>query len=137
MQTARVLGPISALLLAAFTSAEAAPALPIEQAVAIANSRLKERGFHTAPHIVAITLQRGTGKRGGSQWFVQWSDGIAIREGVKEVGVNIGMDGSLTSIVKGPTNRDPVTGKFDPNGPSGLQNHRTRADRPSILNLKH
>jgi hypothetical protein len=29
-----------------------------------------------------------------------------------------------------------MTGKFDPNGPTGLQNPRTRTDWPSILDLK-
>ena len=108
----------------------AAPQLPVEKAVALANQHLKERGATGATYITSVRLENGP------RWAFTWSEPIAIDESKKETGVVIAMDGSLVSLVKGPPNKDPVTGKFDPNGPTGLQNPRTRTDRPSILDLK-
>lgn len=108
----------------------AAPQLPVDKAVALANQHLKERGAAGSTYITSVKLEAGP------RWAFVWSEPIAIDETKKETGLMIAMDGSIVSIVKGPPNKDPVTGKFDPNGPTGLQNPRTRTDRPSILDLK-
>ena len=113
-------------------TAFAAPELSVEKAIALANQHLKERGATGSTYITSVKLEPGTPQR----WAFVWSEPIAIDEVKKETGLMIAMDGSLVSIVKGPPNKDPVTGKFAPNGPTGLQNPRTRTDRPSILDLK-
>lgn len=123
----RFLFALTALFAAA---AFAAPQLPVDKAVTLANQHLKERGATGATYITSVKLEAGP------RWAFTWSEPIAIDETKKETGIMIAMDGRLVSIVKGPPNKDPVTGKFDPNGPTGLQNPRTRTDRPSILDLK-
>jgi hypothetical protein len=123
-----------ALLTAA--SAFAEPLLPVEKAVSIASKHLKERGNTGGTYITSVKLEPDTAQRSSFRWSVTWNEPITLDELKKEVGVVIAMDGSLVSLVKGAPNKNPVTGKFDPNGPTGLQNPRTRTDRPSILDLK-
>jgi hypothetical protein len=128
--------PALVLALLTATGAFAAPQLPVEKAVSIASKHLKERGNSGGAYITSIKLEPDTVQRSSFRWNVTWNEPIALDELKKEVGVVIAMDGSLVSLVKGPPNRDPMTGKYDPNGPTGLQNPRTRTDRPSILDLK-
>ncbi|HEV7869021.1 MAG TPA: hypothetical protein VGO90_15140 [Chthoniobacteraceae bacterium] len=118
-------------------SLSAAPALSAAQAVAIAQASLHERGLTAAHYISALKLEAGDARRSKHHWAVTWSTPVPVSDVKKELGLEIKMDGSIVSLVKGPANRSPTTGKFDPNGPTGLQNHRTRADRTSILDLKH
>jgi hypothetical protein len=122
--------PLFALASLFTVSAFAAPELPVEKAVALANQHIKERGAAGSTYITSVKLESGR------RWAFVWSEPIAIDALKKETGLMIDMDGGIVSIVKGPPNKDPVTGKFDPNGPTGLQNPRTRTDRPSILDLK-
>jgi hypothetical protein len=50
--------------------------------------------------------------------------------------MQINMDGSIVRVVRGAANKNPETGQVRPERSDGLQNHRTRSDRPSILDLK-
>ena len=113
--------------------ASAAPALTIEQAAKIAQTQLKERGVSGQVYITSIVLSSGR----SPHWSVEWSSDITLESGRKESGLQIDMQGGVAVVVSGPANRDAVTGAFQPNGATGLQNHRTRSDRPSILDLKH
>ncbi len=123
--------------LAALTAtAFAGPTLPVEKAIVIAQQHLKERGGAGSAFITSVKLQPTTARGSTFRWAVEWSQPIVIDETKKETGIEIDMDGGLVSIVKGPANQDPVTGKFDPNGPTGLSNPQTRTKRPSILDLK-
>lgn len=128
--------PMIAALLAAPMFAWAAPKLSAEQAAKLAQAHLKERGIAGQVFIRSITLE-GDSQGNGGYWTVKWSGEIAMDNEKKETGLQVSMDGSLARLVKGPSNRNPVTGEFDPNGSTGLSNPRTRADRPSILDLKH
>lgn len=128
--------PIFALALLTATSGFAAPPLPVEKAVSIASNHLKDRGNAGSTYITSVKLEPDTVQRSSFRWAVTWNQPVVLDKLKKEVGVVIAMDGSLVSLVKGVPNKDPMTGKFDPNGPTGLQNPRTRTDRPSILDLK-
>ncbi|MEA3207992.1 MAG: hypothetical protein QOE70_1049 [Chthoniobacter sp.] len=129
--------PVAAAFLVASLATAVEPAFPIGQAVAVAQQSLKERGLEGKYYITSVKLAADDARRSSFHWAIDWSDSIPVSELKKEVGLEIKMDGSVVSIVKGPANRNPSTGAFDPNGSTGLQNYRTRADRPSILNLKH
>lgn len=128
--------PILAALLLAPTLLWAAPQIGAEQAAKLAQANLKERGIAGQVFIRSITLE-GDSQGSGGYWTVKWSGEIPMENDKKETGLQIDRDGGLARLVKGPSNRDPVTGQFDPNGSTGLGNHRTRSDRPSILDLKH
>jgi hypothetical protein len=130
-----LLGTVASLWCAA--SLSAAPALSAAQAVALAQAHLQERGLAEQHYISALKLESGDARRSAYHWAVTWSTPVPVSDVKKELGLEIKMDGSIVSLVKGPANRSPTTGKFDPNGPTGLQNHRTRANRTSILDLKH
>lgn len=123
-----------AILLAA--SASAAPALPVDQAVALAHQHLKGRDGSGKYYLTSIKLEPDNARRSSFHWSVSWSEAIPLDELKKEVGLEIAMDGTIVSVVRGAANKDPSTGKYDPNGATGLQNWRTRTDRPSILDLK-
>jgi hypothetical protein len=123
-----------ALLAPAIVWAE--PQLGVDQAVKLAQHQLKERGLTGQVYITSVTLQADNLQRSAYHWTVKWSREVELDAEKKESGLEIAMDGSVTRVVRGPANKNPVTGKFDPNGPTGLQNPRTRADRPSILDLK-
>jgi hypothetical protein len=127
--------PIFAIALLFAASAFAESLLPVEKAVSIASKHLKTRGNASA-YITSVKLEPDNLQRSSFRWNVTWNEPITLDELKKEVGVVIAMDGSLVSLVKGTPNKDPMTGKYDPNGPTGLQNPRTRTDRPSILDLK-
>ena len=125
---ATVLAPLSSI---------GAPELPAERAVKLAQDDLKGRGFSEQYHIASLVLQKRDVRGSGFYWAVNWSSAIPLTAEKKELGLQIGMDGSLVRVVRGAANKNPQTGTFDPNGSTGLQNYRTRSDRPSILNLKH
>ncbi len=122
--------PALAVAILAPALAWAAPQLGIEQAVKLAQDDLKSRGLTSQVYISSVVLEAG-------HWSVKWSGEIVLSPEKKESGLEIAMDGGLARIVKGPANRNPLTGTFDPNGASGLENHRTRSTRGSILDLKH
>jgi hypothetical protein len=132
----------STLLAVAFTAlspgvAAAAPSVTAVDAAKIAQDHLKERGLAGQYHITSVALEAEDVRRSAYRWTVRWSDPITLTSEKKELGLEITMDGKIVRVVRGAANKDPLTGEFDPNGPRGLKNHRTRSDRPSVLSLKH
>lgn len=121
---------------ASVTSAQAAPDLPIEKALKIANQYLKESG-RSGTAIVGITLER-TSMTGTKQvWAVKWEAPIVLSETKRETGLEIAMDGSYARYTEKLANANTPATAGVPADRAPLQNHRTRSDRPSILDLKH
>ncbi|HEX8311562.1 MAG TPA: hypothetical protein VF614_09615 [Chthoniobacteraceae bacterium] len=114
----------------------AAPGIAVVEAAKIAHDSLKERGLTDQFHVAALVLEKSDVRGSSHYWSVRWSAAIPLSEEKRELGMQINMDGTVVRVVRGAANKNPETGKFDPNGPTGLQNHRTRSDRPSILDLK-
>ena len=83
-------------------AALAAPAVGIDQAVALAQQSLRERGLADRVHIVSATLERDSMMSAKKHWFVRWSESIPRAERKREVGVEVGMDGSVVILVKAP-----------------------------------
>lgn len=130
--------PLQILLIIAFTfsmTAQGAPPLPIDQALSIANGTLKERNLGDQYWITSITLESTSVGRKPSIWVVRWNAPIMLEEAKRETGLEIQMDGSYARYVD-KTSVTPATAGI-PAGRAALSNHRTRSDRPSILDLKH
>jgi hypothetical protein len=117
-------------------TSSAAPGVNIVEAAKIAQDSLKERGITGDYHVAALVLEKSDVRGSSHYWSVRWSAAIPLSEEKRELGMQINMDGSIVRVVRGAANKNPETGKFDPNGPTGLQHHRTRSNRPSILDLK-
>ncbi len=115
----------SLVLLAAVCLAQAAPRITIGEAASIAQNELKSRGLESQIYIVGIALQADGMANTEKYWNVRWSEAIAGEERKKEVGVKVKMDGSIVRLVESSE------------GVEALRNHRTRSDRPSVLDLKH
>ena len=113
----------------------AAPALPAEQAVKIANDTLKERGLTGQVWITGVTLEPTSIAGKTFIWVVHWNAPIALDDGKRETGLEIQMDGTYARYVDKTTNTPGTVGV--PSERAALSNHRTRSDRPSILDLKH
>jgi hypothetical protein len=115
----------SLALLAAACLAQAAPRITIAEAASIAQNELKSRGLESQIYVIGIALETDGMANAEKYWHVRWSDAIAGEERKKEVGVKVKMDGSIVRLVEGSE------------GVEALRNHRTRSDRPSVLDLKH
>ena len=114
----------SALFLAALPiSLHAAPAVSVEQAAAIAQAQLKERGLTDRVFVTSLALEKDGLARGDRYWYARWSANLPLEERKTELGVRINMDGSVVRVVENPQ--------------SYPQDHRSRSNRPSILDLKH
>jgi hypothetical protein len=109
----------------------AAPTLPIEQAVKIASDALKERNLTGQTWINSVTLEAGK----TPVWVVKWNAPIVIDPSKRETGLEIQMDGTYARYVD-KSSITPATAGV-PADRAALSNHRTRSDRPSILDLKH
>jgi len=98
MPTLRRLAATLALTALSFTTqaAEKAPAMPIEQALKLAQGYLQRNAPRTA--VVALSLEKGAMLGGKPRWYAKWAAPIR-RDGKTEVGLEIGMDGSLTRVV--------------------------------------
>jgi len=113
----------------------AAPELSIEQAIKVANDTLKERGLTGQTWITGVTLE-STAMAGKTQiWVVKWNAPIVIDTAKRETGLEIQMDGTYARYVD-KSSITPGTAGI-PADRAALSNHRTRSDRPSILDLKH
>ena len=86
----------------AAASTFAAPPLPADQAVALANKHLKERGASADIYLTSLKFEPTDVRRSQFRWSVDWSQPIPLDESKKEVGIEIAMDGSIVSLVKGP-----------------------------------
>ena len=76
-----------------------APALDIEGALKIAQNYLKGAAPSDPRFLVGLTLEKPT-LTGASYWYARWSSPI-VGEGKAEIGLRIGMDGSLTKVMSG------------------------------------
>jgi len=99
MKNLRLLPLVVALALSTITAvaADSTPALPIDQALKIAQDHLQKGGVDRA--IVGLVLEQATFK--SSYWYAKWSS--PIEDGArKEIGLRIDMDGTVTRFVTGP-----------------------------------
>ena len=99
MKNLRLLSLVVALALSTLSvlAADNAPALPIDQALKIAQDHLQKGGVDRA--IVGLTLEQATFR--SSYWYAKWS--APIEDGPKkEIGLRIDMDGTVTRFVTGP-----------------------------------
>jgi hypothetical protein len=130
---------LTALALAAgfcITSAHAAPPLSIDKALKIANDYLKEQGRKDTA-ITSITLSQTSLTGGTSVWAVRWETPVLLSDTKRETGIEIGMDGSTARYTEKIANKNTPASVGVPADRAALSNHRTRSDRPSILDLKH
>ncbi len=117
------------------STVHAAPQLSIEQAAKIANDNLKERGLTGQNWITAITLENTSMGGKTTVWAVKWNAPIVIDPAKRETGIEIQMDGTYARYVDKSSITPASAGV--PADRAALSNHRTRSDRPSILDLKH
>jgi hypothetical protein len=94
--------PLTAVLALLFMAApaladEKPPALPIDQALKIAQDYLQKHGATCA--IVGLTVERPT--LHSSYWYAKWSSPVTDGER-KESGLRIDMDGTIARIVSAP-----------------------------------
>ena len=124
MHRSIVSGILALALSASWAVASPGPKLPVERAAALAQQHLKERGLDDRVFVRALLLETTTVARGQKYWYARWSESVvAGDEQKKEVGLRINMDGSLVRVVESPSKK--------------YADHRTRATRPSVLDLKH
>lgn len=133
MKTLTLLIASAATLLV--SHAQAAPNLPIDQALKIANSYLKDNG-RSGVWISAITLEKAA-VGGSGVWAVKWSSPVALDDTKRETGIEVGMDGNVARYTEKVANANSPSVVGVPADRAALSNHRTRSDRPSILDLKH
>ena len=122
----KTLCPLVAAALLSGSVAAAPPALPIDQAAWLAKEHLRERGLSGQVHVTSLALEIESLGRRVPYWYARWSQSVAGAEKKRELGLRINMDGSLVRIIEAPNASREA-----------LRNHRTRSDRPSILDLKH
>ena len=98
MKTAIRLLAVLALCACACTSraAEKAPAMPIEEALKLAQGYLQRNDAKAV--IVALTLEKSAILGGTYHWYAKWAAPV-LRDGKPEIGLEIAMDGGLTRIV--------------------------------------
>ena len=83
------------------TRAHAEPAVSAKQALQLAEDALASKN---APgvYLQSLTLVKTSLFTGKMVWTVNWSDNVpGSKPDTKEVGLEIGMDGSVTHLVKG------------------------------------
>jgi hypothetical protein len=100
-------------LVALFTlrsPAMAGPAVSAKRAVELAEEALAAKNAGENVFIQSVALQRTSVISGKTVWTVSWSENITgAKPGSVEVGLEIGMDGSVVHLVKGrATGSKPV-----------------------------
>lgn len=131
---------LAALLALAFTcslSVADNPPIPIDKALKLANQYLKEHK-REGIFIKSLTLDPTSMTRNQFVWAAMWSAPIVLDGQKRETGVEIAADGTVARYVEkvGSSNATPGSVGI-PADRAALSNHRTRSDRPSILDLKH
>ena len=98
MKTLRRLLAVLALCACACTTraAEKAPAMPIAEALKLAQGYVQRNDAKAV--IVALTLEKSALLSGTHHWYAKWSAPV-LRDGKREIGLEIAMDGGLTRIV--------------------------------------
>jgi hypothetical protein len=124
------------ILLALTVVVTAAPPLPVDQAAKIASDYLKENA-RTDTWITSITLEQTSMSSGKQIWSVKWNLPVALSDTKRETGLEISMDGSYARYTEKVANANTPGVVGVPADRAALSNHRTRSDRPSILDLKH
>ena len=119
----------------ALSQAEAAPQLSIDQALKIANSYLKENG-RTDVWITSVALDKPS-IGGADVWVFKWNAPVALDGTKRETGLEVAMDGTIARYTEKVSNTSSPGTVTVPADRAALSNHRTRSDRPSILDLKH
>ena len=122
MKSLRLLPLILALAVSSVSAlaADNVPALPIDQALKIAQDHLQKSGADRA--IVSLVVEQATFRT--SYWFAKWS--APIEDGPKkEIGLRIDMDGTVTRFTTG-SGTGPSGGHELPVGqrPIGARNIR-------------
>jgi hypothetical protein len=128
-----ILALLTALLVV--SSSQAAPELPIDKALKIANSYLKENG-RTDVWVSAIELEK-TSATTGHVWAVKWNTPVVLDDTKRETGLEVAMDGTIARYTEKVANANTPAVAGVPADRTELSNHRTRTKRPSILDLKH
>jgi hypothetical protein len=105
MQKTRSIHLIATLVLAtaSLSTAHAGPpSLPIKKAVDLAHEALAAKGKQNDVWIRSIELQRPTVTSAHPIWVVTWSGTVpGVKEGSKETGLEIDMEGKVVHLVKG------------------------------------
>lgn len=109
---------LALLALGAQSRAEA-PAVPIAEAVAIAQKDLRDRGLDQEVYLSGVTLERESVASRKVHWFARWSSAIARPDRKKEIGLQIAMNGDVIRVIKAPA-----------------ATAATRSNRASILDLR-
>jgi|GEM_PF-5672161 len=127
-------------LASAFTFSAVAdnPPVSIEKALKIANEYIKENK-REGIFIKSLSLDPTSFTRNQFVWAAMWSAPIVLEGGKRETGVEIAADGTVARYVEkvGSSSNSTPGSVGVPADRAALQNHRTRSDRPSILDLKH
>jgi hypothetical protein len=94
---------LSLLVLCALQSAAlAGPAISAKRAVELAEEALAAKNAGDKVFIQSVALQRTSVISGKTVWTVSWSENIpGSKPGSVEVGLEIGMDGSVVHLIKG------------------------------------
>ena len=95
------------------------PALPIEEAIAIAKKDLRARNLDGEYYVSGITLERESMVSRKMHWLARWSEAIPREDRKKEIGLEIAMTGEIIRVLKAPASTAA-----------------TRSNRASILDLR-
>jgi hypothetical protein len=80
----------------------AGPAVSAKRAVELAEEALAAKNAGDSVFIQSLSLQRSSLLSGKPVWTVSWSENIqGSKPGSVEVGLEIGMDGSVVHLIKG------------------------------------
>ncbi len=90
----------AALAFVSLAAEAAPPALPIDQALKLAQDYLSERGLADAHYIGSLSLESATLTGGEIFWLAKWVPSISA-DGKKESALRINMDGSLVRLTSG------------------------------------
>jgi len=93
---------LAALAFTSLAAGAAPPALPIDQALKLAQDYLTERGLADAHYIGSLSLESVTLTGGETFWLAKWVPSI-VADGKKESALRINMDGSLVRLTSGGT----------------------------------
>jgi hypothetical protein len=128
---------LSTLLFVALASiASAAPQVTVDEAVKIASKYLKESG-NSDTWITSVALEQTSLSAGKPVWSIRWNTPIIVSETKRETGLEVAMDGSFARYTEKMANTNTPSVAGVPASRAELSNHRTRSQRPSILDLKH